>query len=366
MRVCIAGPKSCPPVIGGIEVFSYEVGRRLAARGTDVTVIVPRAPGQRREEGVHGIRVLRIPALRNRYSLKVSMVPQEIIEAVRAQPDIFHANDPPSGIVGSMHLRWRSCVLTVHGVGMSHSEWPTPFRQGGTLLQRIGAVGADVVATTDTRTASMLKTFREDVKVIPSGVDISLFSRGKHPRPTGFDERKINILHVGRLTEVKGTDLLVESLRFLSKEAREALSIKVIGNGPLASMVADATNSHPTMEWLGEVPHDEIAPYFCNADMLVMPSRSEGLPISMLEAMSCMVPVIGTLVGGIGTYFDERHLTVIPEPTPEAVARTIEAAVRDKGGLAKKASEAKALVDSKFSWEAVTDQYMRLYEETLS
>jgi glycosyltransferase involved in cell wall biosynthesis len=366
MRVCIVGPKSCPPEIGGIEVFAFEVGRRLAEKKVDVTVLVPLGPRNRREWTVEGMRVVRVRALRNRFSLKVSMVPDMILAAGRSKPDIFHANDPSSGVVGSLRLRWPKNLLTVHGMGFSRTEWPAPFRQGGTFIQRLAVKGADSVATTDERTASLLRAHRNDVTVIPPGVDNRLFSKGKHSRPAAFEAGKVNIVHIGRLTEVKGTDLLMDSLRLLSAETREMISLKVIGNGPLAPLVEKAARSSPAIQWLGEIPHDMIAPYFANADMFVMPSRSEGLPISMLEAMSCMVPVVGTVVGGIGTYFDERHITKIPEPTAEAVATALESAVRDKAAAARKAAEAKALIDSRFSWDAVTDQYLKLYEETLA
>lgn len=366
MRICLVGPKSCPPIIGGIEVFVYEVGRKLVERGVDVTVIVPRTAGFAGEELVEGMRVIRVRAIRSRSLLKTSMIPQVAIEASRIRPDIFHANDASSGFVGAMHLGWERCILTVHGIGSSHSEWPAPFRQGGILLQRLSVNGAAAVVTTDDKTASMLRGKKGDTKIIPSGVDISQFSQGKHPRPRNFEFGKINILHVGRLARVKGTDTLIESLKLLSTHTRNSISLKFIGDGPLAPMVAKAVSSFPFVEWLGEIPHSQIAPFISNADLLVMPSKSEGLPITMLEAMSCRIPVVSTVVGGIGSYFDERHLTKIAEPTPEATATAIEAVVRDNTVLRRKATEAKALIDARFSWNAVADQYMKLYEEILA
>lgn len=366
MRICIVGPKSCPPEIGGIEVFAYEIGKRLAARGAEVTVVVPRGHGLANEQEIEGIRIVRVRAARNRFALKVSMIPDQIATAVRREPDVLHANDASSGVAALLRLRWRSSVLTVHGTGVSPHEWPPPFRQGAKLLQRLAVVGADAVTTTDEVTASLLRAYREEIRIIPPGVDTSLFSKGLHPKPDVFDNGKVNLLHVGRLAKVKGTDLLVDSVKLLPKEIRDALSLKVIGDGPLAPLVREAARSYPMVEWLGEVPHDRIAPYFAHADMFVMPSRSEGLPISMLEAMSCSVPVVGTVVGGIGTYFDDRHLTKIAAPTAEAVAASIEGAVRDRSGITRKSVEAKALVDARFSWDVIAEQYARLYDETVS
>jgi len=329
-------------------------------------VVVPRVPGLPSEETIEGVQVVRVRAVRHRLALKVSMAPEQVLTAMRKRSDVLHGNDASSGVAALLRLRWRSSVLTVHGTGVSPSEWAPPFRQGAILLQRLAVTGSDAVATTDERTASLLRAYRNDIRIIPPGVDTSSFSRRKHPRPGDFEHEKVNILHVGRLAKVKGTDLLMDSLQLLSAETRDRISLKIIGDGPLAPLVSEAARSYPAVQWLGEVPHDRIAPYFANADMFVMPSRSEGLPISMLEAMSCMVPVVGTVVGGIGTYFDERHLTKIPEPTASAVATALESAVRDKATAARKAAEAKALIDSRFSWDAVTDQYLKLYEETLA
>lgn len=366
MRICLVGSKSCPPVIGGIEVFTYEIGRRLAANGAEVTVIVPRAPQLRREEQLEGMRIVRVRAMRNRFSLKASMAPHQILEAARIQPDIFHANDPACGVVGLLRLGWRNCVLTVHGIGFSQTEWPTPFRQGGIRLQKLAVEGSDVVTCTDGVTASMLKNYRDDLRVIPPGVDTLIFSRGRHQRPEAFEHGKLNILHVGRLTKVKGTDILIESLGLLSKDTMDSISLKIIGTGPLSPLVAKAAKLHSSVQWLGEMPHDRIPPYLTNADMLIMPSRSEGVPISMLEAMASMVPVLCTSVGGIGYYFDERHFVKIADTTAEAVAVAVESAVRERTSTVRKAAEAKALIDSQFSWDVVTKQYVESYEEILS
>lgn len=366
MRLCLVGTKSCPPVIGGIEVFVYEIGRRLAAGGTEVTVIAPRASGRRDDEYIDGMRVVRVKAIRNRFALKASMIPHETIKLSDIRPDILHANDPISGAIGASHMSWTKYILSVHGIGFSLSEWPTPFRQGGKLLQKTAAKGADVVTVTDSVTASMLNCDRSRMRIIPTGVDTSLFSKGAHKRPEGFDSDKFNIIHAGRLARVKGTDLLLKCLDLIPKQILNAVSFKIIGSGPLASMVAEAARSYSFVEWLGEIPHNHVAPYFANADMFLMPSRSEGLPISMLEAMSCNVPVLSTMVGGIGAYFDERHVVKIEEPTAKAVAEAIELAVRNRATVEAKAVAAKGVVDKRFSWDAVAGQFEGVYHEVLN
>ena len=362
MHICLVGAKSCPPEIGGIEVFAFEIGRRLVSNGAKVTVIVPRRDSLKETELVDGISVRRIRALNNRHVLKVSMMPEVLRVAARIEPDVFHANDPPSGVVSLMSSRWRSRVLTVHGMGVIPSEWSTPFRQGGLLLQRIAVKGATAVTTTDARTASMLSGLRKDVVVIPSGVDTRLFRKGAASRPNSLEVGRTNILYVGRLTMGKGFDMLIGSLDHLRPDILAEIRLTVIGDGPLARIVTAAKS----VNWIGEVLHKDIPPYLANADLLVIPSRSEGLPISMLEAMSSGLPVVSTMVGGIGTYFNDDHLTRIETLTPEGVARAIERAIDSRNLIESKAKTARELVESQFSWDRVADMYLRLYEKTLT
>lgn len=366
MRILLAGAKSCPPRIGGIEVFVFQLGKRLAARGFDVSVVVPRIPGERRTETISGMLVTRIPVIKERHFMKVSMIPNLVAAANHLRPDVFHANDPASGIASATRGQWSKSLLTVHGAGFSKSEWPTPFRQGGKLLQAIAVKCATRVVATDASTSELIKRIRDDVLVVPPGVDTNLF---KEAREGGlcFDEKeKIQILFVGRLTEVKGFDLLVRSLEYLRPDVRERIRINVVGSGPLRRMIDETHPKRGILNWVGEQPHEAMPSFYASAHFMVMPSRSEGVPVAMLEAMSSGLPVVGTLVGGVGRIFDERHIFRIKEPSAEAVARSIEAAIDHNELLSERAKRAKELVTAQFSWDRMTERYLEIYSQYLA
>lgn len=363
MHVCYAGPKSCPPEIGGIEVFVFEIGRRLASKGIKISVLVPGKKGSAKNDEVEGMRVRNVAAINNRYALKVSMMPQLLKAASRMKPDIFHANDAPSGVVGLARKHWKKTVFTVHGIGVGISEWPFPMRQGARLMQRIATRGADAVTTTDHFTAAWLRKDRDEIYVIPPGVDTQRFQAGAFPSPPCYDSEKTNLLFAGRLTRVKGVDLLVDALRLIPSEDLEKLNVTIIGEGPLAPLVREAARDLKNVHWLRSIPHADIPPYFTNADFFVMPSRSEGLPISMLEAMSSGVPVIGSVVGGISSYFDDNHLNVIGSLTPEGVAQAVLLSISNRSVAEQKARTACQLVRSNFSWDRIAERYLQVYQE---
>jgi len=366
LHVCITGPKTCPPEVGGIEVFGFEIGRRLASRGIRVSIVASRKREQARQEEAEGIEIHRIDAIHDRYSLKLSMMPGICSAVKRMNPDIVHANDATSAFANSVLLDARRTVVTVHGIGYSPSDWPPPFRQGIKMFQLEAVKRAAAVVATDTNTARELADIRSDVKTVPPGVDIDLFKKGAHDMPEKLSENRVNVLYVGRLTNVKGVDLLADSFAVMDSATRSSIRVIVIGEGPLANRVRSQASLGAPVRLLGPLPHKDLPPYFANADLLVLPSRSEGLPITLLEAMSSTLPVVCSPVGGISTYFDESLFTPIERLSPEGVASAIGKVVGDLKEARKKALRARLRVEESFSWDVIAARYIEFYKEVLS
>ena len=137
MSILMVGAKTFPPVIGGIETHVYEVSRRMAARGVDVTVIVPSVSLRKKEELVQGVRVLRAPAIPGSFILKISTIPF-IVNHMRKNPGrVLHAHDAPGGFAAAFGSPRGSFVYTMHGLGFSSMDWPSPFRQVIRLMQTL-------------------------------------------------------------------------------------------------------------------------------------------------------------------------------------------------------------------------------------
>lgn len=358
MHICVTGPKTCPPEIGGIEVFGYEVGRTLAGRGMRISIVcsaVGHPPGTTRLDGIDIVRIRGIP---QRHLLKLSMMPGIRSAVRRLRPDIVHANDATSGYaVASMKDRPK-LVVTVHGLGFSKADWAPPFRQGIEYFQTRAVERADVVVATDRRTAQEFEELRSDIRVIAPGVDVKTFSKNRYQRPAELTQDRFNILYVGRLTKVKGFDLAVRGVDAVAPIIRDRISLTVIGSGPLAE---SASGTKADIRLLGELPHAKLPAYFSNADLVIQPSRSEGVPITILEAMASNTPVAATMVGGVGTCFDERHLVPITEITPTGVATAIEYAVSNADDITKRSDNAFRKVRDEFSWESVADKYQEIF-----
>lgn len=364
MHVCLTGAKTCPPRIGGVEVFVFELGRKLASRGVRVSLISRMEPGQKKLEVVEGVEVHRIRGSRKRSLLKLSMMPGILRIANVLKPEILHANDATSGFVTTIGSNRSKTVVTIHGIGFSKEDWPFPFRQGIRLFQLQSLKRACAVTATDDHTAAQLRSVRQDINVVPGGVDATLFRKGALPRPAEMGDDRTNIIFVGRLTRVKGVDLLLEALPLLERSLQSRIRLLIIGRGEMFDWQPREGGPYE-IKWLGERPHSDVAPYLANADLFVLPSRSEGLPLSLLEAMSSEVPVVCTRVGGVGATIDEKYATIVDSLSPGGVAQGIASALGDDAGRRSKAAAGRRLIQESFTWDRIAEKYLRIYRSLI-
>jgi glycosyltransferase involved in cell wall biosynthesis len=144
-------------------------------------------------------------------------------------------------------------------------------------------------------------------------------------RPTG--EGELTVVSVSTMTPFKRLDLLIDALAALSDmRPGTHLTWRHFGAGRLHDELARRVEEvlEPrgvTVEWMGQVTNRELLDWYLEhrVDVLVNTSSSEGIPVSMMEAMARGVPVIGTDVGGVREILAEDWL-MDADPTPEQVA----------------------------------------------
>ena len=128
--------------------------------------------------------------------------------------------------------------------------------------------------------------------VIANGVDVDAASR-RTARTGG----RVEIISVGRLAEPKDFSTLIAAIARLDPGA---VRLRVFGDGPLRASLEAEIAEHgvaESVELAGEVP--DVRPYLAESDVFVLSSRSEGMPLSVLEAMAAELPVVASAVGGL-------------------------------------------------------------------
>jgi glycosyltransferase involved in cell wall biosynthesis len=169
---------------------------------------------------------------------------------------------------------------------------------------------------------------------VPSRVDPGEFAPPDQPRSEfrarlGLPRDHLAVVFAGTFNTSKGIDTLAEAVELV----RDGELIFVIaGDGPLRRVVLALSEQNPErVRYLGRLPHSRMRDLFCAADLVVQPSRDEGQPRTVLEAMSCRTPVVATAVGGIPEIVQPGLTGVLVPPNdPTALAQAIEALLADR------------------------------------
>jgi glycosyltransferase involved in cell wall biosynthesis len=159
------------------------------------------------------------------------------------------------------------------------------------------------------------------ITILPNYVDQSIFKpapeRDADPKET---ETQLTIVTTSRLSPEKNIDVLI-------KAAAECGGVRlvVIGDGPMAASLRDtAKHLDVPVSFRGIVANDDLPGIYAEADAFALVSQYEGHPKSLIEAMSCGLPVLGSRVRGIAELIDDGTTGLLAEPDPKSVAGAIE------------------------------------------
>lgn len=210
-----------------------------------------------------------------------------------------------------------------------------------------------------------------NVVVIPNGLDISELQESSlasldEPFKSFLDNHELVILGVGRLSREKGFDRLITGFSEFRKQFPKS-GLVIVGEGRLRQQLEDLITEL-------DVKGDVLMPGYCNtvpallsrSQALVMPSLTEGLPITLLEAMSLKTPVVASAVGEIPKALgDGEGGELLSDIEPTTISRTIERSVTAKELSSQKVDWGYGTVCRNYSSEAMADGYLAFYKGVL-
>lgn len=196
------------------------------------------------------------------------------------------------------------------------------------------------------------------IAVIRNGID-DIGGEAGGSRRTNQDFRAVVI---GRLVESKNVHVAIESVSQLARDGAQ-IQLEIIGDGPEdASLraLARRLDVEQQVEFSGFV--EDVSQRLRRASLFLMPSRSEGIPISLLEAMAMGTPVIASNVGGIPEVVSHNVEALLIEPDrPVALTEAISRVLADPALSVRLASAARERYLREFRSQTMRDRYLALY-----
>ena len=369
------------PHIGGIETVIHSLRRELQDQGHDVVHVassaspfdLDRLPA---DDGV--IRVPAINVLENKLGVPYPVFSPKLARVLARelkQADVVHAHG----------LLYQSSVWALRYAKLRHRGERRPVRvltehvghvpYESRLLDRMESAAMATIGRLSVKAAESVVVLNQQVGAevaalgpngpvlqIPNGIDTDLFrpavngERDALRRKFGWDDGMPRVLFVGRLVAKKGLDTALAA----ASASLGKFELVVAGPGPLQPQSA------PGVKVLGPIPSEMVAELYRAADALLLPSRGEGFPVTVQEAMASGLPVVMTNDPSYSHYLDGAGdgVSLVP-PAPREIARTLEALLADRDGLAAAGRAGHQHARAAFTWRQSAHRHEHLYEGLL-
>ena len=282
--------------------------------------------------------------------------------------DIIHCHFGPNGEIAvclrEMGAMTGKIVTTFHGYDIRDG-----IAQGGQIYSRLKKWG-DLVLSISSYNRQHLDHFgfsAEKIRHHPVGIDLKKF--GFRNRETWAAPATIRIITVARLVEEKGLEHGIRAVHLLSeKNPRQSIEYLIVGDGPLKTKLQQLIGELglPCVHFCGAKDQDEIGPLLQQADIFLLPSIHEALPVVLMEAQAVGLPCVGTKVGSVDEVILEGKSGFVVAPAnPEALAAKLDYLINHPPCWAEMGRAGREHMASSFDHHKLTAQLQEFYRELI-
>jgi len=349
--------------IGGSESVAREVAMCLQERGhvNMVVALEHDGPlsGEFRDRGIAAHSVGRAGKSMLRAMRDMIGVCKEF------RPDVIHTHH--------MYMLFHTVPAAVRVrapiVHTEHEFWSLDTRKGRLLMPLLGRFCGRITAVNDDTGRFMVDELRlreDKLATVFNGIDLRRFNGSSilSRRSLGLSPGDKVAVVVARLEQVKNHDMLLHAWQRVCRAVPQA-RLLVIGEGS-QSDILKLRNAELGLNgkviFLG--PRRDVHDILPLADVAVLSSRDEGLPMCLLEAMAVGLPVVSTDVGGVGRLVKEgEHGRLVPDDDDEAFARAVVDLFGDGERARAMGRAGLSLVKGMYDLETSVDRYQEMYAE---
>lgn len=363
-----------PPYSGGVGYYVYNLSKRLVESNNNVTIITcKRNSNQMYQEFVEGICIRRVPfyPIYPFHSLLLKFSINRLFKLLENNFEIVHVHSPmPLLVKTSLPI-----ITTVHTPMLIDSRYHEIF-DFKSLFEKVQSsiiyppMESDLfrsstkITTVSQTVALELREYGLDTSkiiVVKNGVNSQTFLPCKKR-----DSAEEYILFTGVLRARKGLFDLIRSASYVCK-IKPSTKFIICGKGPFRKKMENEVKKlglEKQVIFLGYVSRNELIHIFQNATLQVIPSHYEGMPNTLLEGMSCGLPIVATDIGGNNEVIVSGiNGFLVPPKSPQIMAEVILKLLNDSTLRKEIGEKARSTIEKYYTWDKIADNILEVYKK---
>lgn len=374
MKIAMIGHKRIPSREGGIEIVVAELSTRMATLGNEIVVY------NRKSDHIAGKDFENSSNLKEYNGVKLDWIPTPnssklnaivysafaTLKAIFKKYDVIHFHaEGPSAMVPLAKLFGKKCVVTIHGLDWQRSKWggfATKFLKFG---EKMAAKYADEIIVLSQNVKDYFKkTYGRETVFIPNGINApNILNANIIKQNYGIDKDDY-ILFLGRIVPEKGVHYLINAYNQLKTDKKLVIAGGASHTSEYEQEMHTLAHDNDNIIFTGFVQGEELDELYSNAYIYCMPSDLEGMPISLLEAMSysncCLTSDIKEcteVCKDRAEYFKAGNI--------DDLRNKLEKLIFDNQAVLEYKSEAQQYILSNYNWDDITQQTLDLYKRVI-
>ena len=362
MKIAMLGHKRVPSREGGVETVVGELSRRMAALGHEVTCY-NRGGAESAGKCWEGVALKTVPTVNKKGLAAVTSSLFAALYASFSPAEVVHIHaEGPAFWCWLPRLFGKRVIVTVHGLDWRREKWQDGFgktyiRWGEKMAVRFAH---EVIVLSRNMQRYFMETYGRGTVFLPNGVNAPRCVPAAEISERFGLEKDSYILFLGRLVPEKGVHSLVEAFRKVNTEKKLVIAGGSSDTDGYVERLKAMAAGDGRILFLGFVEGRVLEALFSSAYLYVLPSRVEGMPLSLLEAMSygncCLVSDIPECAGVV-----EDHGLTFPAGDTEALRKTLQGLCDCPERVRACREGVREFVCGKYDWEDITARTLELY-----
>lgn len=370
MRIAMLGHKRIPSREGGVEIVVEELSSRMAALGHSVVCYNRKGrhvSGASFDEKVsgdeyRGVRLKSVWTVDKRGLAAMTASVSAAVCASFGSYDVVHFHaEGPCAMLWLPKLFGKRCIATIHGLDHKRSKWGAAASRYILFGEKCAAKLADEIIVLNQNTRQYFKdTYGRNAVYIPNGIERPVIVEAEEITEKYGLHKEGYILFLGRLVPEKGIKYLIEAFKSVDTDKKLVIAGGASDTADFENELKACAAEDSRILFTGFVQGRVLDELFGNAYIYVLPSDVEGMPISLLEAMSygncCLtsdIPDCADVTDNVGFTFKAGDI----EDLCEKLKFLCDSPEKVKECKEKSAAE----VLNKYNWDDVVGRTLRLY-----
>lgn len=363
------GHKRVPSREGGVEIVVEELSVRMVKKGHQVTCYNRRGKhvsGKEYDDPKYktykGIRLKTVPTIDVKGIAAMSSSFFAAVRAAFGKYDVVHFHaEGPCAMLWLPKLFGKKCVATIHGLDHQRSKWGKFAKAYIMLGEKCAAKFADEIIVLSENVRKYFKeNYNRDTVHIPNGITKPEIMPAEEITKKYELKKDEYILYLGRIVPEKGINYLIDAYKDSDTEKKLVIAGGSSDSSDYYESLKAAAASDPRILFTGFVAGKTLEELYSNAYLYVLPSDLEGMPLSLLEAMSygncCIVSDIPECAEVV-----EDKAVMFPKGSAEGLRECIQMFTDDEKAVQTYKNEASRFILNKYSWDRAVLETLKIY-----